>query len=91
MSEGDFVQQRTHPQNGCHTLQILDVCCPYRDVHATNVVRNVWIVGEETDKFADSKTIRTDIVIIKGNVGIEMSFDKVYEFGVALRACLEST
>jgi len=31
------------------------------------------------------------IVVIKGDGGIEISFDKWYEFGVALRACLEST
>jgi len=52
----------------------------------------VWIVGEEIDELAGSKTILADgVVIIKGNAGIEMSFNKLYEFGMALRACLEST
>ena len=61
------------------------------DFDATDVVRNVWIVGEEADELAGSKTILADgIVVIKGNDGIEMSFDKSYEFGVTLRACLES-
>jgi len=47
----------------------------------------VWIVGEETNELAGFD----GIVVIKGNGGIEMSFNEVYEFGVALRACLEST
>jgi len=53
-------------------------------------------VREEVDEFGGSNTVRRltdrdEIIIVKGNVGIKMSFDQWYESGVALRACLEST
>ena len=56
----------------------------------------MWTVGEEIDEFGDPNTLpwatdRDEIMIVNGDVGIKMSFDKWYEFGVALRACLEST
>jgi len=52
----------------------------------------VWVVGEESHELGGSQPILADgIVVIKGDSGIEISFDKWYEFGVALRACLEGT
>jgi len=79
--ESDFVQQRTHSQNGRYILQMhgfYGVVCNF-DFKATDVVRNVWIVGEETNELAGSQpTLADGIVVIKGDAGIEMSVDKWY-------------
>jgi len=63
------------------------------DVQVTDVIRNMWIVREETGEFGGFNMATTsdcDMLLAKGNVGIKMSFNKWYESWVALRACPES-